>query len=147
MMTGIHYERLLEQRGALLAALKLTADAVESLTEEHAVRRDYWADALSQARSAIAACECPAAASHAERRTVTIPACVEHAGHHSMQVTVPWVCLKCGGPRGEPFETLSWDGSRRLSVHGWSNPCGHLETYASVRAAIAAAETKEKGGE
>ncbi len=71
-------------------------------------------------------------------RTVTIPACAEHDGFHAMRVTLPWVCLRCGSPRGEPFETISYDGSRRLGVHGWINPCGHIEKYSEVRAAVAA---------
>ena len=69
-------------------------------------------------------------------RTITIPACAEHEGFHAMLVTLPWVCLHCGGPRGEPFETISYDGSRRLAVHGWTNPCGHVEKYSEVRAAL-----------
>lgn len=70
------------------------------------------------------------------RRTVTIPACADHDGYHSMTVDLPWVCLECGGPRGEPFATTSWDGSRRLGVHGWHNPCGHVEKYSAVRASL-----------
>lgn len=66
-------------------------------------------------------------------RTVRIPACHEHAGHHARTVTLPWVCPQCGGPRGEPFPTVSYDGSRRLACDGWVNPCGHLDTYAAVR--------------
>jgi hypothetical protein len=70
-------------------------------------------------------------------RTVTIPACVEHDGYHVVTVTLPWICLHCGGPRGKPFRTVSYDGSRRLVVHGWTNPCGHVEKYSQVRAALA----------
>lgn len=68
-----------------------------------------------------------------EKRTVTIPACVEHEGFYSMTVTLPWVCLHCGEPRGEPYDALSYDGSRRLAVHSWKNACGHVEKYAEVR--------------
>ena len=67
------------------------------------------------------------------RRLVTIPACVEHEGIASAEVLLPWTCIHCGGPRGEPVPMLSFDGSRRLEVHGWANPCGHLERYAEVR--------------
>lgn len=66
-------------------------------------------------------------------QTVTVPARAEHNGFHSMQVTLPWVCPECGGPRGEVFKTISWDGSRRLGCDGWHNKCGHLDTYANVR--------------
>lgn len=66
-------------------------------------------------------------------KTVTIPACVEHWGMHSVTVAINWVCPVCGGARGEVFDTLSYDGSRRLGVHGWSNPCGHIDSYSDVR--------------
>jgi hypothetical protein len=69
----------------------------------------------------------------AEQRTVVIPSCVEHEGLRSMKVTLDWVCPKCGGPRGEVFKTISWDGSRRLHCDGWKNPCGHIDKYADVR--------------
>lgn len=69
-------------------------------------------------------------------RTVTIPARIEHDGYHALTVTLPWVCLVCGAPRGEPYDTISYDGSRRLHVQGWINPCGHIEKYADVRAAL-----------
>jgi hypothetical protein len=65
--------------------------------------------------------------------TVTIPAREEHEGLYSITVTLPWVCLVCGGPRGETHQSLSFDGSRRMSVDGWSNPCGHIEKYSMVR--------------
>lgn len=68
-----------------------------------------------------------------EERTVTIPAREQHAGYASITVTLPWVCRKCGGPRGEPYQAASYDGCRRLSVHRWSNPCGHVEKYSEVR--------------
>jgi hypothetical protein len=69
-----------------------------------------------------------------EQRTVTIPGCVNHAGHHAIQVTLDWVCRECGVPRGEPHPALSYDGSRRLNVEGWSNDCGHVDSYAAMRA-------------
>lgn len=28
---------------------------------------------------------------------------------------------------------ISYDGSRRLACDGWTNPCGHVDTYAAVR--------------
>lgn len=71
-----------------------------------------------------------------EERTVTIPGCEQHEGLYSLIVTLPWACLHCGVPRGEPFDSLSFDGSRRLNVHSWVNPCGHVETYAEVRASL-----------
>lgn len=73
------------------------------------------------------------------QRTITIPALEQHEGIFSVTATVPWICLHCGGPRGEPIDTLSYDGSRRLGVSGWTNPCGHVEKYSEVRAAIAKA--------
>jgi hypothetical protein len=56
-----------------------------------------------------------------------------HEGMHSLTVTLPWICPHCGGPRGEVFDTISWDGSRRLGCHGWTNPCGYVDGYSSVR--------------
>lgn len=70
-------------------------------------------------------------------RTIVIPSCEQHAGQDAITVTLPWACIHCGGPRGEPQPALSFDGSLRLSVHGWDNPCGHTETYAELRAWLA----------
>ncbi|MBW7567835.1 hypothetical protein KIF53_15620 [Chromobacterium subtsugae] len=68
-----------------------------------------------------------------DTRTVRIPACDEHQGFYGLTLTLTWRCMYCGAPRGEPFETLSYDGSRRLGVHGWENPCGHVEKYSAIR--------------
>ena len=67
-------------------------------------------------------------------RTVRIPGSTDHDGHHLITVTLRWVCPACGGPRGPVIATLSYDGSRRLACDGWSNPCGHIDTYTAVRA-------------
>lgn len=67
-------------------------------------------------------------------RSVTIPACETHEGLYAVTLRLPWICIHCGGPRGTPFETISYDGSRRLGVSGWRNPCGHVEKYSEVRA-------------
>lgn len=64
---------------------------------------------------------------------VTIPARDDHEGIYSITVEISDTCPKCGGKRGEPFETLSFDGSRRLAVNGWVNPCGHIDLYRDVR--------------
>lgn len=66
---------------------------------------------------------------------VTIPACSEHAGFPGNTITVEISdrCPVCGGPRGKPYETISYDGSRRLAVDGWKNPCGHVDKYSDVR--------------
>jgi hypothetical protein len=66
-------------------------------------------------------------------RTVTVPGSQEHAGLHSVRVTLLWECPQCGGPRGEVFPAISYDGSRRLSCDGWRNPCGHVDYYSAVR--------------
>jgi hypothetical protein len=65
--------------------------------------------------------------------TITIPACSEHSGFHKITATVPWRCIYCDGERGAPRSGFSYDGSRRLIVTMWSNPCGHTETYEAVR--------------
>lgn len=66
------------------------------------------------------------------KRQVTIPACAEHDGILSTKVVIDWVCPRCGGPRGEPHAAVSYDGSRRLAVDGWQNPCGHIDKYSDV---------------
>ena len=63
---------------------------------------------------------------------VTIPAKAEHEGLYSITILISDKCPVCGGPRGEPFKTLSFDGSRRLEVDGWKNPCGHIDYYSDV---------------
>lgn len=67
---------------------------------------------------------------------VTIPRIEEHAGYPGnvlYKISISDYCPVCGGKRGEPFETISWDGSRRLAVDGWKNPCGHVDKYSAVR--------------
>lgn len=76
-------------------------------------------------------------------RKITIPARQDHAGMDSMTIAVPWACLQCGAPRGEPVMAVSYDGSRQLPAHGWLNPCGHIETYSEVREAWLARTTEE----
>jgi hypothetical protein len=66
-------------------------------------------------------------------RTVAIPGSLEHAGFHRVEVTLLWECPRCGGPRGEVFPAISYDGSRRLACDGWKNPCGHADSYAAAR--------------
>lgn len=66
-------------------------------------------------------------------RTVTIPAAERHEGFHKQRVHLAWRCPTCGGPRGEPGPAFSFDGSRRLNVDGWKNPCGHVDKYADLR--------------
>ena len=67
--------------------------------------------------------------------TVTIPACEQHEGFASMTVTISDYCPKCGKKRG--INTIhpgfSYDGSRRLGVDCWENPCGHIDKYNEVR--------------
>lgn len=66
-------------------------------------------------------------------REVEIPARDEHDGWARVRVAVLWECPVCGGPRGEVSRGLSFDGSRRLAVDTWTNPCGHVDLYAAVR--------------
>lgn len=73
-------------------------------------------------------------------RLVVIPATNEHGGYDAMHVLLPWTCLVCGGPRGEPTPGFSYDGSRRLAVDTWKNPCGHVEKYGMIR------DSLRKGG-
>ena len=52
---------------------------------------------------------------------------------YSVLVKLLWRCPECGGPRGKVIRTVSFDGSRRLAVDGWTNACGHTDKYAKVR--------------
>ena len=72
---------------------------------------------------------------------VTIPAQENHNGYFSITVEISNNCPICGGERGKPFRTLSYDGSRRLACDGWKNPCGHVDSYEAVRL-----EASEKRG-
>jgi hypothetical protein len=68
-----------------------------------------------------------------EVREVTIPACDEHGGWASTRVSLLWECPQCGGPRGDVRKGISYDGSRRLTVDQWDNPCGHVDLYRAIR--------------
>jgi hypothetical protein len=65
-------------------------------------------------------------------KTVYIPRIPEHDAYDGIYVTVKWVCPVCGGPRGDIYTTVSYDGGRRLHCDGWVNPCGHVDQYADV---------------
>lgn len=67
-------------------------------------------------------------------RTVVVPGCEAHEGYYAIKVDLKWRCPKCRGPRGETRNVFSFDGSRRLVVDGWDNPCGHIDYYPEVRA-------------
>lgn len=64
---------------------------------------------------------------------VTIPSTSEHQGYMIATFEIPDKCPVCGGQRGEPYGTHSFDGSRRVNVDGWNNPCGHIDSYVDVR--------------
>jgi hypothetical protein len=66
-------------------------------------------------------------------KKVTVPACTQHDGVLSVDINLNWACPTCGKERGRLFPTFSYDGSRRLAVDGWNNPCGHVDFYSSVR--------------
>lgn len=66
---------------------------------------------------------------------VTIPSKRDHEGipFNLITVQISDNCPECGQPRGEKYDTISYDGSRRLHCHGWINPCGHIDKYSNVR--------------
>ena len=72
------------------------------------------------------------------RRTVRIPGSRDHAGHDLIAVTLRWVCTVCDGLRDDVHPAISYDGSCRLACDGWTNPCGHVDTYAAARREAAA---------
>jgi len=71
-------------------------------------------------------------------KSVTVPARDDHEGIHWTTIKLRWVCPVCGGRRGEIRNGLSWDGSRRLAVNVWHNPCGHVDKYPRLREEAAA---------
>ena len=64
---------------------------------------------------------------------VTIPAREQHQGLFIATLEIGDKCPTCGGPRGETHKGFSFDGSRRLTVDVWQNPCGHVDYYWAVR--------------
>lgn len=90
---------------------------------------------------------CPACAAASREpmltRSVTIPRLPEHEGNpfNLISVTLLWECPVCGGPRGEVEQVVSYDGSLRVHCDGWVNPCGHVDSYDSVRAEAGLAST------
>lgn len=41
-------------------------------------------------------------------------------------------CPVCGGPRGRPHRRLLSEHGVSQWVDGWSNPCGHIDSYVGV---------------
>ncbi len=118
--------------------------AIDSPTDDriHAVRfgntakiayRSAWQEYRMQSNISMELLVQYGPAPRPAQKKVAVPKCVEHGGVHKIEITLDWVCPKCGGPRGEPYRTLSFDGSRRLGCDGWINPCGHIDTYSDVR--------------
>jgi hypothetical protein len=60
------------------------------------------------------------------QRTITVPR-GEQEDARAITITVPWVCLVCGGLRGAPVKGSTFDS--------WQNYCEHVESYREVRAA------------
>ena len=75
---------------------------------------------------------------------VKIPSCQEHAGYpgNVIKVEISDLCPRCGKPRGKPFSTISYDGSRRLHVDGWENECEHVDRYSEIREGITSGVNK-----
>jgi len=66
-------------------------------------------------------------------KRVRIPRFQDHEGIYQYWANLYWICPVCGGPRGEVFDAFSYDGSCRMLVNGWENPCGHLDYYMDLR--------------
>ena len=47
-------------------------------------------------------------------------------------VIVPWVCPRCGGPRGEVKGLNGCDDGEYFHVNVWDNSCGHVDMYDDV---------------
>ena len=65
---------------------------------------------------------------------VTIPKCAQHEGRALATYEISDYCPICGEKRGKIFGTHSFDGSRRLNVDAWINPCGHIDLYERIQA-------------
>jgi hypothetical protein len=58
-----------------------------------------------------------------ERRTVRIPtAGLVNGWRRIIEADVAWVCPVCGGPRGDVFPAIAYDGRHQMHVDGWRNP-------------------------
>ncbi|MFF4900543.1 hypothetical protein [Streptomyces sp. NPDC001068] len=66
-----------------------------------------------------------------------------YEGAGVLTVTISTCCPRCGGPRGvetvRPYAFVH-DGDH-LTVHRWSNPCGHVDLYENV---VAEARQEER---
>ena len=67
---------------------------------------------------------------------VRIPTCdpILHPGEYRrvIEVEISDNCPKCGGARGKPEVGYTYDGSIRIIVDIWENPCGHIDKYEDV---------------
>ncbi|UQA95731.1 hypothetical protein [Streptomyces halobius] len=58
----------------------------------------------------------------------------DYVGVWVTTVMIAAVCPVCGGPRGEAVPYRFCEDGEWYSVDRWSNPCGHVDTYAAVLA-------------
>jgi hypothetical protein len=134
-----------ELYGRILAACQeygRTTDHSDELIEN--LIDSLIAEADEPTAHELAAAETEPAVQPVPYRSVRIPACAEHQGLFAVMVRLPWICPTCGGPRGERiYQAYSFDGSRRLQVDGWKNPCGHVDTYQECRAEYVKARLAE----
>ncbi|MFD6935306.1 hypothetical protein ACFWAP_03990 [Streptomyces goshikiensis] len=56
----------------------------------------------------------------------------EYVGVRIVSVTVAAECPECGGPRGEATPFRFCEDGKWHTVSRWSNPCGHVDMYASI---------------
>lgn len=70
----------------------------------------------------------------AETMVVEVPVIQNHEGfeYWVRKVRISKYCKRCGGERGKPYKTRSYDGSRFVCCDGWQNPCGHVDLYKDV---------------
>ena len=68
-------------------------------------------------------------------REVYIPRIEQHEGrqYNFFKIKVLWECTVCGRPRGELHQGKHYDGSQWEVCDTWKNPCGHIESYRTVR--------------
>ena len=56
-----------------------------------------------------------------------------YTGVRIRTIVLPWVCPKCGEPRGEPYRHFFMEDGVRYDCHRWDNECcGHIDRYSDV---------------
>lgn len=66
-------------------------------------------------------------------KRVFIPTATRHYGTNGMWIRLKWICPICKQPRGKVYQTFSYDGEAKLYCDSWTNLCGHIDKYETIR--------------